>query len=60
VSNSALRDTRTAVVTIFHEIAHHRSYRAVGHGGTEADAERFGERMFEEFARRWTSARHGE
>jgi hypothetical protein len=51
VSSLALHDIRTAVVTIFHEIAHHRSYRAVGHGGTEAEAERYGQRMYEQFAR---------
>ena len=51
VSGLALRDIRTAVVTVFHEIAHHRSYRAVGHGGTEAAAERYGQRMYEQFAR---------
>ena len=53
VSSLALYDVRAAVVTIFHEIAHHRSYRAVGHGGTEAEAERYGQRRYEQFARRW-------
>ena len=53
VSNLALSDIRTAVVTIFHEIAHHRSYRTAGHGGSEAEAERYGQRMFEQFARHW-------
>lgn len=53
MSDLALRDIRTAVVTIFHEIAHHRSYRAVGHSGTEAEAERYGQRMYEQFARHW-------
>lgn len=52
VSNLALRDIRTAVTTIFHEIAHHESYRTFGHGGTEAAAERYGRQMYERFARR--------
>ena len=53
MSSLALCDIQTAVVTIFHEIAHHRSYRAIGNGGTEAEAERYGQRMFEQFAHRW-------
>jgi hypothetical protein len=53
MSSLALRDLRTAVVTIFHEVAHHQSYRAVGHGGTEAAAEQYGQRMYEQFARLW-------
>jgi hypothetical protein len=53
MSNLALRDIRTAVVTVFHEIAHHRSYGAVGHGGAEAEAEQYGQRMYELFARHW-------
>jgi hypothetical protein len=53
VSSLALCDISTAVVTIFHEIAHHRSYRAIGNGGTEAEAERYGQRMYEQFAHRW-------
>jgi hypothetical protein len=53
VSNLALRDMRTAVTTIFHEIAHHVSYRSFGHGGTEAAAERYGRQMYDLFARRW-------
>jgi hypothetical protein len=51
MSSLALRDIRTAVVTIFHEIAHHRSYRAVGHAGSESAAEWYGQRMYEQFAR---------
>jgi hypothetical protein len=41
-----------AVTTIYHEIYHHQSYRAFGHGGTEAAAERYGVRMYQRFARR--------
>jgi hypothetical protein len=51
VSSLGLRDIQTAVVTIFHEIAHHKSYRAVGHAGSEAAAERYGQRMYEQFVR---------
>ncbi|WP_256787976.1 hypothetical protein [Frankia sp. AvcI1] len=51
VSSLGLQDIETAVVTVFHEIAHHRSYLAVGHGGSEAEAERFGQRMYDQFAR---------
>lgn len=51
VSSLALKDIETAVVTIFHEIAHHRSYRVVGHCGSEAAAELFGQRKYELFAR---------
>jgi hypothetical protein len=47
----ALRNLHTAVITIFHEIAHHRSYRTFGHPGTEADAELYGQRMYYEFTR---------
>ncbi len=53
VSGLALRNMETTVVTIFHEIAHHRSYRAVGHAGTEAEAEMYGWRMYKEFMRQW-------
>jgi len=53
LSNLALRDLRTAVITIFHEVAHHRSYRAVGHGGTEAAAEQYAQGMFDLFTRSW-------
>jgi len=53
LSDLALRDWRTAVVTVFHEVAHHRSYRAVGHGGTEAAAEQYAQRMFDLFTRSW-------
>jgi hypothetical protein len=48
-----MRDVETAVVTLFHEIAHHRSFRVVGNGGTEADAETYGRRMYNEFLRQW-------
>lgn len=51
LSGLALADLETAVVTIYHEIAHHRSYRAVGHAGTEAAAEMYGRRMYGEFVR---------
>ncbi|MET9262662.1 hypothetical protein [Amycolatopsis sp. NPDC004079] len=51
LSDLALADLETAVVTIYHEIAHHRSYRSVGHAGTEAAAERYGWRMYSEFVR---------
>jgi hypothetical protein len=51
LSSLALADLETAVVTIYHEIAHHRSFRAVGHAGTEAAAELYGRRMFSEFVR---------
>lgn len=51
MSSLALRDIRTAVITIFHEIAHHRSYRAVGHAGTESAAEWYGQRKYEQFVR---------
>jgi hypothetical protein len=51
VSDLALRDVETAVITIFHEVAHHRSYMTVGHGGSEAEAERFGQRMYDQFVR---------
>lgn len=53
LSSLGLRNTETAVVTIFHEIAHHRSYRAVGHAGSEAEAETHGRRMYKEFVRQW-------
>jgi hypothetical protein len=53
VSTLALRDLRTAITTIFHEVAHHESYRAFGHGGTEAAAERYGRQMYGRFVRRW-------
>jgi hypothetical protein len=49
LSNLALPNTQTAVVTIFHEVAHHRSYRAVGHEGSEAVAEQYGQRMLAMF-----------
>jgi hypothetical protein len=52
LSSLALQDMETAVTTIFHEVAHHRSYRATGHGGTEAAAEAYGQRMCQRFARR--------
>ncbi|MCK9876546.1 hypothetical protein MXD59_12295 [Frankia sp. Ag45/Mut15] len=52
LSDLALTDRRTAIITIFHEIAHHRSFLAAGHGGSEYEAERFGERMYHRFARR--------
>jgi hypothetical protein len=51
LSGLALVDLETAVVTIYHEIAHHRSYRKVGHAGTEAAAEMYGQRMYDEFVR---------
>lgn len=51
LSGLALLDVETAVVTIFHEVAHHRSYRTVGHAGTEAAAESYGQRMYQEFVR---------
>jgi hypothetical protein len=51
LSTMALRDVETAVITIFHEVAHHRSYRASGNGGTEAAAEAYGQRMYRRFAR---------
>jgi hypothetical protein len=51
LSSLALADLETAVVTIYHEIAHHRSYRTVGHAGTEAAAEMYGRRMYDEFVR---------
>jgi hypothetical protein len=53
LTDLALRNTETAVITVFHEIAHHRAYRVVGHAGTEAEAETYGRRMYNEFARRW-------
>lgn len=53
MSGLAMRDVETAVVTLFHEIAHHRSFRSVGNGGTEADAEAYGRRMYNEFLRQW-------
>lgn len=53
LSGLGLRNMETAVVTIFHEIAHHRSYRAVGHAGTEAEAESYGRKMYKEFLRQW-------
>lgn len=53
LSGLAMRDVETAVVTLFHEIAHHRSFRAVGNGGTEAGAETYGRRMYNEFLRQW-------
>lgn len=52
LSDLALRDIEAAVVTTFHEIAHHRSYRSVGHAGTESEAETYGRRKYEEFVRR--------
>ncbi|MFJ7212880.1 hypothetical protein [Amycolatopsis sp. NPDC098790] len=51
LSRLALLDVETAVVTIFHEVAHHRSYRTAGHAGTEAAAESYGQRMYREFVR---------
>jgi hypothetical protein len=51
LSGLALLDVETAVVTIFHEVAHHRSYRTAGHAGTEAAAESYGQRMYREFVR---------
>jgi hypothetical protein len=48
-----LRSMREAVTTVFHEVYHPESYRAFGHGGTEAQAETFGQRMFNVFRRRW-------
>jgi hypothetical protein len=53
LTDLALRNMETAVITVFHEIAHHRAYRVVGHAGTEAEAETYGRRMYIEFARRW-------
>jgi hypothetical protein len=51
LSGLAFLDLETAVVTVFHEIAHHRSYRTAGHAGTEAAAESYGRRMYNEFVR---------
>ncbi len=53
VSGLALCNLETAVITVFHEIGHHRSYRAVRHAGTEAEAEIYGRRMYKEFVRQW-------
>lgn len=53
LSDLALRDVEAAVVTTFHEIAHHRSYRSVGHAGTETAAETYGRRKYSEFVRRY-------
>src|SRR5882757_5126883 len=41
LSGLAMRDVDAALVTLFHEIAHHQSFRAVGNGGTEAEAEAY-------------------
>jgi hypothetical protein len=53
LSRMALCDMRTAVVTVFHEVAHHRSFQIAGHGGSEVEAEQYGLRMFELFAKEW-------
>ncbi|ONI88781.1 hypothetical protein ALI22I_17490 [Saccharothrix sp. ALI-22-I] len=52
ISDMGLADRETAIKTIFHEIYHQESRRVWGHGGTEAQAEEYGERMLAEYQRR--------
>lgn len=52
VSDRGLEDTDTAVASIFHEIYHQRSRQLWGHGGTEGQAEEYGQRMLAEYRRR--------
>jgi hypothetical protein len=54
ISNMGLADMDTAVATIFHEIYHHRMYATWPNsmGGTESDAEAFGQAMLGVFRRR--------
>ncbi len=54
ISDMGLADMDTAVATIFHEVYHHRMYatRRSSMGGTEADAEAYGQAMLGVFRRR--------
>ena len=51
ISNMGLSSMDEAVTTIFHEVYHVNSFRAFGHGGTEAAAETYGQRMLGVFQR---------
>lgn len=52
ISDRGLEDTDTAIASIFHEIYHQRSRQLWGHGGTESQAEEYGQRMLAEYRRR--------
>jgi hypothetical protein len=52
LSDRGLEDTDTAIASIFHEIYHQRSRQIWGHGGTEGQAEEYGQRMLAEYRRR--------
>ena len=49
ISDLGLSSRSEAVGTIFHEIAHARSFLRTGHGGTESAAAEFGQRMLQRF-----------
>jgi hypothetical protein len=52
ISDMGLADMDTAVLTIFHEIYHHRMNATWGVPGLESAAERYGESMLGMFRRR--------
>ncbi|MBN6035334.1 DUF6531 domain-containing protein [Amycolatopsis sp. 195334CR] len=52
ITDRGLENRDTAIASLFHEIYHQDSRRLWGHGGTEAQAEEYGQRMLAEFNRR--------
>jgi hypothetical protein len=52
LTDRGLSSREEAVATVFHEAYHIESFKQRGHGGTEDEAEAYGQKMLQKFLRR--------